>query len=209
MVGNGGRLTCCLQGLAAGATRGLLHTLHQLEHGSNRILVSRVHVQQDTLQRKVLVGLAIRLLGTASRGETEELGESEQVVVQGLGGPLLRLLLELGKLGLVLLLQLLGEGLLEGSLLTSQAATVLLIDLEVLCQLLLELCELGLEARLLEDLSLLVCVDDLCGDELVEVLVGMASNQGIGLGSIGLYNRVLASGQQEDSVCMVNAQSSC
>jgi len=52
--------------------------------------------------------------------------------------------------------------------------------------LLLELGELGLEAWLLEDLGLLVCVDDFGGNELVEGLVGMASNQGIGLGSIGL-----------------------
>jgi hypothetical protein len=57
-----------------------------------------------------------------------------------------------------------------------------------------------LEAGLLEDLGLLVCVDDLGGNELVEVLVGMAGNESIGLGSIGLSIRVLVSEQRKTVV---------
>lgn len=110
-------LTSGLQRLAAGATRGLLASLHQLEHGSNRILIAGVHVQQNTLQGHVLVQLIIRLLSTTSGGKSEELGEDEEVVTQGLMSALLRILLNLGQFGLVFLLELLGEGLLESSLL--------------------------------------------------------------------------------------------
>ena len=55
-----------------------------------------------------------------------------------------------------------------------------------MCELLLELGELGLEAGLLEDLCLLVGIDDLGCNKLVEVLVRVAGDQRIGLGRIGL-----------------------
>jgi hypothetical protein len=179
-------LTCRLQRLAAGAAGGFVGAVHQLEHGGNGVLVSRVYVQQDTLQRHVLVQLAVGLLGTARSGQSEELRDGKQVVVQGLGRLLLGLVLDLRQRSLVLLLELLRQILLEGGLLGVQATAVFLVDLQVLGQLLLELGELGLEAGLLENLGLLVGIDDLGGNKLVEALVRVAGDQGVGLGCIGL-----------------------
>lgn len=92
--------------------------MHQLEHGGNSIFVSRIDVQENALECKILVQLAIRLLGPAGCGKSEELRDNEQVVMQGLGGVLISLVLELCQRSLVLLLELLGEGLFESSLLT-------------------------------------------------------------------------------------------
>lgn len=110
-------LTSGLQRLAAGATRGLLGALHQLEHGSDGILVARVHVQQNALQGHVLVQLAVGLLSTTGSGEPEELGEDEEVVAQCLMSALLRLVLSLSQLSLVLFNEVLGKRFLESCLL--------------------------------------------------------------------------------------------
>lgn len=60
------------------------------------------------------------------------------------------------------------------------------MDLLVLGQLLLELGDLGLQSRLLQDLGFLVRIDDLGGNKLVEGLSSMLAQEGIGLGGMSL-----------------------
>lgn len=84
------------------------------------------------------------------------------------------------------LLEPLHEILLQLLLLGLQARAVIGVDLLVLGYLLLELGELGLQGRFLENLGLLVVVEDARGDELVEGLSGMLLEEGIRLGSVDL-----------------------
>jgi len=60
------------------------------------------------------------------------------------------------------------------------------VELLVLGELLFQLDKLGLQGGLLQVLRLLVCVDDFQRHELVEWLVAVFGNQGVGFGGIGL-----------------------
>jgi hypothetical protein len=62
----------------------------------------------------------------------------------------------------------------------------LLVDLLVLCELFLDLNNLGLQAWLLLDLGFLVGVDGLTGDKLVEGLAGVLGYDLVDLLGVGL-----------------------
>lgn len=117
-------------------------------------------------------------------GETQELGQDQETVVQRLLRILLSLFLDLSNsVGLVLLVCLL-----DVRLDRSNLGTVFSIDLFVLGQLLLQSRNLGLERVQVVDLLLLVGIDDL---ELDELLGGFAFglvlvDQSLGLGRITL-----------------------
>lgn len=117
-------------------------------------------------------------------GETQELGQDQETVVQRLLRILLSLFLDLSNsVGLVLLVCLL-----DVRLDRSNLGTVLSIDLFVLGQLLLQSRNLGLERVQVVDLLLLVGIDDL---ELDELLGGFSFglvlvDQSLGLGRITL-----------------------
>lgn len=165
--------------LLSGYTQNLVsRAFNQLQHGADCALISSVNGQQYTLDSLTLVRFGILGLLTAIGGQSEELRQDKKIVVKSLLKTLLRLTYGIG-LGFF-------QALLRLDLVGSRARSVLLIDLAVLSQLFLILCQLCLQSRLLEDLGLLVGIDDLGIDQLVERLIGMLAEQVVGLGSIGL-----------------------
>ena len=79
--------------------------------------------------------------------------------------------------------------LLKFVLLGCEAALILVVELLDLLELLLELGELRLQARLLLDLRLLVGIELACSQQLVERLARVLGEDGISLGAGGLRSR--------------------
>lgn len=118
--------------------------------------------------------------------EAKELRQDKEAVFQCLLGLGLGLALDLRDGRGHLLVVLLGQCLLELLLGLGQGGTPFVIQLQDLGQVLFVSSEFGLESGLIVDLSLLVCVDDLGGDELGNGLVLVLGNQGFGLGGVQL-----------------------
>jgi len=92
-------------------------------------------VKQNTLERHILVTIAVGILRAAGGSQTKKLGEDEQVVAEGGARLSLDLLLGLGDDGSLLLLDLLRQSLLE----LGNTGAVLEFHLLMLSKLLLQL----------------------------------------------------------------------
>lgn len=156
--------------------------MNKLQHVRDGVVITRVDVEQNTLEGLVLVLVAVAVLGATCGSKTQELGKDEELSLEGRLGLGSGLVLGLGnQLGLLLLV-LVRQGLLK----LSEAGAVVLLELLGLSQLLFELGELALESWLLLNRGLLVGVDDLERDELLEALVGMLGNLFLNLDKISL-----------------------
>lgn len=156
--------------------------MNKLQHVRDGVVITRVDVEQNTLEGLVLVLVAVAVLGATRGSKTQELGKDEELFLEGRFGLGSGLVLSLGnQLGLLLLV-LVRQGLLK----LSEAGAVVLLELLGLSQLLFELGELALEGWLLLNRGLLVGIDDLERDELLEALVGMLGNLFLNLDKIGL-----------------------
>lgn len=156
--------------------------MNKLQHVRDGVVITRVDVEQNTLEGLVLVLVAVAVLGATRGSKTQELGKDEELFLEGRLGLGSGLVLGLGnQLGLLLLV-LVRQGLLK----LSEAGAVVLLELLGLSQLLFELGELALEGWLLLNRGLLVGIDDLERDELLEALVGMLGNLFLNLDKIGL-----------------------
>lgn len=156
--------------------------MNKLQHVRDGVVITRVDVEQNTLEGLVLVLVAVAVLGATRGSKTQELGKDEELFLEGRLGLGSGLVLGLGnQLGLLLLV-LVRQGLLK----LSEAGAVVLFELLGLSQLLFELGELALEGWLLLNRGLLVGIDDLERDELLEALVGMLGNLFLNLDKIGL-----------------------
>lgn len=156
--------------------------MNKLQHVRDGVVITRVDVEQNTLEGLVLVLVAVAVLGATRGSKTQELGKDEELSLEGRLGLGSGLVLGLGnQLGLLLLV-LVRQGLLK----LSEAGAVVLLELLGLSQLLFELGELALESWLLLNRGLLVGIDDLERDELLEALVGMLGNLFLNLDKISL-----------------------
>lgn len=149
-------------------------------------MIATVDTQQDALERQVLVFSGLSGLAATVSGQAQELGQHQEPILESLRGIRLGLALGLSYSFSLLLLILVGQLLLGLSLDGRDRSTPLVIDLLDLSQLLLVPGELGLKGRLVVDLSLLVGVDDLSGNELIGGLALVLVDQGLGLGGVGL-----------------------
>lgn len=179
-------LTGSREHLAVDGGGDVLGAADKVEHAVNSIVMPAVDAQKNTLDGAVLVQIGVDVLSTASSGDAQELGHDEQAVAERLGVLRAeRLLQTLGGVGLDLV-ELFGVFLLHLSLLGLVFGAQLVVHLLHLGEVLLELIDLGNQARLFLDLSLLVAIDQLGGEKFVERLVGVAADDGFGLGSVGL-----------------------
>lgn len=182
-----------LERLARDTGCGVVSALVQLDHSSDSRLIAAVDAQKDSLKRQILIFARVGSLATTVGSKTQELGEHQEAILKILLGIRLRCALGLGHGLSLFLLVLLGQALLRVSLDRGNRVAPLIVDFLDLGQLLFVAGELGLESWFVVDLTLLVGIDDLGGEELVDGLVFIFDNQGLGLGGIGLDREDLQS----------------
>lgn len=175
-----------MEGFAGHAGSRIISALVKLDHAVYSGPIPCIDAEQDALKRHVFVLSRLRGFATSVSSEAEELRQDQKPIFKRFLGFRLYLRLRLGNGLSLFLLKLLCQVSLGINLGRSCNVTPLVIKFLDLGQLLLVPSKFSLKRGLVINLSLLVGIDDFGGQKLLDGLVFILGDQGLGLRCVGL-----------------------